>query len=314
MSLNIAIYGGGSFYTDSGSVLADLTASGFTTVTELVHLGSDGTIQLAPQILVQNGVYIGDPEWPGWLAALKQPPSSVTRLRFCVGGWDVGDFNWIRDLYDSQELGPGSGIYQNFQTLKQTIPALDGIDLDDETTYDQPSTVAFCQMLASLGYDVTFCPYERPDHWLGCLAALNGPTGEGPVSGFNLQCYAGGGANTPEQWIEAIAGQMGPGFPASSFVYPGLWCRHTDDSDFPCAAGSCPSDVATQFAAWKPSGIQGGFIWLYDDIQKCEESGKCGGPMGSADYAGAIAGGLQVRPPRRRRNPRKGPALGRLPG
>jgi hypothetical protein len=298
-----AIYGGGPFYSgnnpDFGLIIADLAQSGFTTVVELIHLGSDGTIQLAPEVLVQNAVYIGDPAWPGWLNELKSEGSSVNRILFCLGGASVGDFNWIKELFESEGVGPGSSLYENFKTLKATIPALDGIDLDDETTFDQPSTVAFCKMLSSLGYQVTFCPFASQDYWVDCLFALNSPAGPGPVTGFNLQCYAGGTGNIYQLqgWIDAIAARMGPAFPAAAFVNPGLWCRSEQTN---CQVGSCPSDVSAHFAAWRPTGIQGGFIWLYDDLQFCAQSGACGasgasgasGQMGSQAYASAIVQGL----------------------
>jgi hypothetical protein len=285
-----AIYGGGPFYSGGAPVFDDLKASGFTTVVELIHLGPDATIQLAPQILVQDGAYVGDAAWPGQLADLKTGATSINRLLFCLGGAAVGDFKWIKNLVESEGAGPGSRLYTNFQALKAAIPALDGIDLDDETTYDPPSTIAFCQMLQHLGYQVTFCPYTRQDHWLECLAALNGPDGSGAVTGFNLQCYDGGGSNQPQQWIDAIVTRMGAAFPAASFVYPGLWCRNKDSG---CQGGSCPSDVYNQFAAWRSTEIGGGFIWLYDDIQYCLNSGTCqGNPMNSPMYSGAIVAGL----------------------
>jgi hypothetical protein len=284
-----AIYGGGPFYSGGQPVIDDLKASGFTTIVAwALHVNAAGDLIYNDPTIVSGGQYVGDPGWPGLLADLKQGETSVNRLLFSVGGWEAGDFPNIQALIQSQGTGPDSILYKNFAALKQAIPTIDAIDFDDESLYDQATTVAFSQMLYGLGYNVTFCPYTEMQFWVECLQALNDET-PGLVTGFNLQCYAGGGGNTPQPWIDAIAQVMGSGFPAASFVYPGLWCRNGDG----CGSGSCPSDIASQFAGWKSSGIEGGFIWLYDDIQKCEGSGVCGGPMGSAAYASAIAEGLQ---------------------
>lgn len=275
-----AIYGGGPFYYGGDPVIDDLRQSGFTTVIMGIHLGQSGDIQIDIP-LVQNGQYVGDPAWPSRLAGLKAEGSSVDRLLFCMGGWGVGDFPNIQELIRTQGVGPDSILYQNFKALKEAIPSLDGIDMDDETLYDQATTVAFSTMLGGLGYRVTFCPYGNQGFWTGCMKELEG-SAPGVFAGMNLQCYAGGAGNTPGDWIAAISAAMGPDFPAASFVNPGLWCNNGTD----CSDGDSPAQVQSAFASWRPTGITGGFIWLYDDIQ------KCGGPGGTAAYASAIANGL----------------------
>jgi hypothetical protein len=287
-NLMTAVYGGGPFYTGGQPVIDDLKNSGFTTVVAwAVHVNSGGDLIYNDPTIVSNGQYVGDSSWPGLLANLKQG-GSVNRLLFSIGGWGTGDFENIQALIKSQGTGPNSILYQNFQALKQAIPSIDGIDLDDESLYDQDTTVQFCQMLYGLGYQVTFCPYTMTQFWVNSLYALNSQT-PGLVTGFNLQCYAGGAGNDPQDWINAIQAKMGPDFDAAGFVFPGLWCRNGDG----CDQGDCPDSITSQFKAWKPDGIQGGFIWLYDDIQKCENSGTCSGSMGTAAYASAIVQGLQ---------------------
>lgn len=285
-----AIYGGGPFYSGGKEVIDDLKGSGFTTVIAWsVHVSTSGDlIYNDPPAIVSGGSYVGDSKWPGRLADLKKG-GSVNRLLFSVGSGAPGDFQNIQSLIRSQGTGPESILYQNFKALKEAIPAIDGIDLDDEDLYDQETVVAFSQMLHALGYQVTFCPYTFPEFWVDCLYALNTAT-PGLVTGFNLQCYSGGAGNDPATWIEAISSRMGSGFDAAGFVFPGLWCRNGQG----CSDGQCPDEIAAQFASWQSDGIQGGFIWLYDDVQKCATSGACsGGPMGAAAYAQAIVSSLQ---------------------
>jgi len=66
-------------------------------------------------------------------------------------------------------------------------------------------------------------------------------------------------------------------------VMPGLWTRHGSG----CSAGDSPASVESRMAGWKTSaGINGGFLWLYDDIQKCWAQGT------TAQYAAAINNAL----------------------
>jgi hypothetical protein len=297
-----AIYGGGPFYpkdphgnpTPLPAVIADLKASGFTTVVEWgLQLSAAtsgptvGDLQLN-EVIVSNGEYVGDPSWPASLASLMEGETSVNRLLFSVLGYNGGTFPTIQRLIREQGTGPTSILYRNFAALKAAIPTIEGIDLDDESLLDQPTTVAFSLMLGRIGFNVTFCPFGSTDFWVGCLAEIEAQA-PGLVTAFNLQCYSGGTGQDPLAWAKAISDRMGWSLQrAAAYVIPGLWCRHGDG----CDEDSCPSDVLNTFKGWQSGGIQGGFIWLYDDIQKCENSGTCGGPMGSAVYAGAIIAGL----------------------
>lgn len=291
MSITTAIYGGGPFYSGGQAVIDDLKSSGFTTVIAWsVHVNTSGDLIYNDPTIVSNGAYIGDPGWPALLADLKSGSTSVNRLLFSVGSGGTSDFTNIQTLIQQQGTGPSSILYQNFAALKSAIPTIDGIDFDDEDNYDQDTIVQFAQMLAGLGYQITFCPYTMMSFWAGCLSALNSP-GPNPVTGYNLQCYSGGSGNVYAipQWIASVQGAMGSGFDAAAFISPGLWCRNGSN----CMQGECPDQIESQFNTWKPDGIEGGFIWLYDDIEKCEQKNTCSGaPMTTAAYAGAIANGL----------------------
>lgn len=147
--------------------------------------------------------------------------------------------------------------------------------------------MAFAGLLNRLRFTITFCPFDHNEYWLECLKRLNRNT-PGLVSSFNLQCYAGGGENEPGDWIEDVQAAMGPGFDAKRFVRPGLWCRNGES----CEAGHCPKEIFETFRDWKGTGIDGGWIWMLDDVEHCRGSGACGGPMDTSDYAKAIVNGL----------------------
>ncbi|MGI4823632.1 MAG: hypothetical protein ACRYFV_20675 [Janthinobacterium lividum] len=282
----ISLYCSGTLYTGGQSVISDLQASGFNTVVAwALHVAANGDLYFNDTPIVQAGKYTGDAAWPNLLAGLKQGTTSVTSLGFSVGGWGVGDFDNIRDLIAQHGTGSSSPLYQSFQALTQAIPAIDFIDLDDETTYDQASTVAFCQMLSSaFNLHITFCPYTSTSYWMDCFQALNTQT-PGLVLGLNLQCYAGGGGNDPETWIQALNQEMGSGFDGASLVWPGLWCINGTG----CDQGTAPAAMQTQFQQWHQSdSVVGGFVWLYDDIQHCQPSSG----YTTADYAQALSKGL----------------------
>jgi len=282
----LSLYCSGTLYTGGQSVISDLKASGFNTVVAwALHITPNGDLYFNDTPIVQAGKYVGDTSWPSLLASLKQGTTSVTSLGFSIGGWEVGDFNHIKDLMTTYGTGSSNPLYQSFQALKQAIPAIDFIDLDDETTYDQASTVAFSQMLYdSFKLHITFCPYTSPSYWADCFKALNTKT-PSLVLGLNLQCYAGGSYNDPQDWIQALNQAMGSGFDGAPLVWPGLWCKNGTD----CKAGTSPSDMQNQFQQWHyKESIVGGFVWLYNDIQACEPSTG----YTTADYAQAVSKGL----------------------
>jgi hypothetical protein len=272
----VAVYG--AFYPGGNpniqNNIDDVKHSGFTRVIcWCIHVNPNGDLVFNDPLLVHDGVYSADPTWPSYLSQLKQGSTTVNSLYFSVGSGGVQDYAHIRELIRTQGTGPTSILYRNFRALKQAFPYIDGIDLDVEDDFDHDTIVAFSLMMGQLGMKVTFCPYFAPNFWVSCLADVERQS-PGLVTGFNLQCYDGGAGNNPADWVNAIQ-QAGFSVP----VYPGLWAHHFD-----CTAGDSPAQVQAKITGWKDSGIAGGFIWHYDDVQRC-------GPS-STDYANAIASSL----------------------
>ena len=272
-----AIFGGGPFYSGGTSVMNDLRASGFTTVILwCIHVdATTGNLVYNDQLVVSNGVYVGNSTWPTQLATLKTAPTSVNRIEVSVGSWGVNDFLSVQTLMNSQGTNAGSILYRNFQALKTATGAA-AVDFDDETLYDVTTTVKFGQMLASLGYKITLCPYTDSSFWQTVYTQLGSL-----VDLVYLQCYSGGAGNGPSTWNGYFSGLK---------VIPGLWCSNGSG----CTSGSNPAAVAAQMLAWRSSAaIPGGFMWLYDDMQSCASQGL------TADYAAAInqaTDALQIAP------------------
>ncbi|NOK07855.1 PKD domain-containing protein [Corallococcus exercitus] len=269
-----AIYGGGPFYSGGTAVMNDLRGSGFTTVILWsFHIEDNGDLVYNDIPVVRNGAYIGDPAWPTRLASLKTAPTSVNRIEVSIGAWSVPDFERMARLVNGTAAGCGSTLvcgtgsssilYRNFQALK-TATGATAVNFDDESAYDLAPTTQFGQMLAGLGYTITFAPYTNQTFWRSLKDNLGGV-----VDGIYLQVYDGGAGNNPASWNTAMG----------MTVDPGLWSRHGSG----CASGDSPATVQSKMSNWKSTaGINGGFIWLYDDIQACAAQGT------SAQYAAAI--------------------------
>ena len=307
--MDTIIYGFRPFYTGGQPVIDDLKNSGFTTVIQAsVFVLPEGDLVFHGHDLcdtiIKDGQYKGRSEWPGLLYDLKKSPTSVNRLLFTLASGDGefhGTYRNIKSLIKKQGTGKNSILYKNFKALKDAIPAIDGIDLDYEGEengiYYRTPIIKFSPMLHTLGYEVTFCPFQKPCFWVDCLHTLNSET-PGLVTRFHVQCYTGCYPQ-PKTWIKHIQKKMGSCFDAQGFVFPGICCRHGDY----CKNGLCPEGISTKFAAWKEDGIQGGFIWLYDNIQRCNaynqhqkrkhQTPLCSGSMDTQTYAQAILKGLK---------------------
>ncbi|MFE8597775.1 PKD domain-containing protein [Archangium violaceum] len=269
-----AIYGGGPFYSGGTAVMDDLRNSGFTTVILWsFHIEDNGDLVYNDIPVVKNGAYMGDPAWPTRLATLKTAPTSVNRIEVSIGAWSVPDFERMARLVNGTAAGCGSTIvcgtgsnsilYRNFQALK-TATGANAVNFDDESAYDLSPTTQFGQMLIGLGYKITFAPYTNQSFWRNLKDNLGSA-----VDIIYLQVYDGGAGNNPASWNTAMGMN----------VDPGLWSRHGTG----CSSGDSPATVQSKMSNWKATaGISGGFMWLYDDIQKCWSQGT------TAQYAAAI--------------------------
>lgn len=260
------IFGGGPLYkSGAASNITELENSGFTEVIVWsVEVSSTGDLNLNGEFpLTSNGVYIGNqtyPNFPSDLATLKQ--GTVKRITFSIGSSNVGDFQDIESLVNSQGTGSSSILYKDFQALKAAIPALDAIDLDDENNFDAASTTAFSVMLHGLGYNVTPDAYDNSSYWTSLVSEINTQS-PGTVDGVHLQTYSGGSGNTPCSGWDF----------GSVPVFPGVWDQ--DDT---------PSQTESTISSWHSQcGITGGFLWIYDDIV---------GKSEAAQYASAINTGV----------------------
>jgi hypothetical protein len=242
------IFGGGPFYKNAADNITEIEHSGFTeAIVWSVEVSSTGDLNFNGEFpLTSNGAYIGDQTHPAFaanMALLKQ--GTVKRITFSIGSSNFGDWQDITNLVNSQGTGPSSILYKDFQALKTAIPALDAIDFDDENSFNTSTTISFGVMLGQLGYHVAPDAFDDSGYWTNVVSQINSQL-PGTVDGVHLQAYAGGSGNNP-----CLGWNFG-----TVPVWPGLW--DLDDT---------PSQVQSIMSGWNSQcGINGGFMWLYDDF------------------------------------------------
>jgi hypothetical protein len=144
------IFGREELFTLNSGNISALKNSGFTTVILfVVDVAANGDLNYnGDHLIITNGTYIGDSGWPSRLAALRTAPTSIMRIEVCTGGAGAQSWNNIKNLIASQGTGPGSILYRNFQTLKNTL-GIDAICNDDEAAFDASSAAVFNNMITA---------------------------------------------------------------------------------------------------------------------------------------------------------------------
>jgi hypothetical protein len=248
----VGILGGGPVYKHIPTNILELKNSGFNElIVWSVEVNTAGDLNLNGEFpLTSAGAYVGNATYPDFPKDLKQiRKGSVTRVTFSVGSSNVGDWQHIKALVDSQGTGPDSILHKDFAALKKALP-VDAIDFDDENSYDSPSMVQFAEMLAKLGYKVTMNPYTNNSFWTSVVAKINAKS-PGAVDGIHLQTFAGGDGNNPcTDWnFGAVP------------VYPGI----SDQTSAPPFLN--PGATKTAMQKWHTQcGITGGWVWIFDQI------------------------------------------------
>jgi hypothetical protein len=237
-----------------------------------VHIDASGALNLNMEFpLCEGGVYVGGKTHPNFAGDLDRLRAGGKRqITLGIGAAGSPAFNSIRDLIQKEGTGTNSILRKNFSALKAALPAVTSIDLNDEVTYDPDSMTKFSVLLADLGFKVSLCPYKNLSVWQTVARNVNNQR-PGAIRAVNLQCYGGGRLNDPRTWTF-------PGIP----VYPGIWAKGRDSSRRNVGEETTVS-AENRYKNWKTSAqTQGGFLWLYDEIQG-----------GTAVFADAIIKGLQ---------------------
>jgi hypothetical protein len=300
---NIAMYAGdplGPAQFD-GNLPAVKSANWTTVILSFVHISDeerfkkpDGSI-----LFFNEARFIEDQQvlppfatWNASLAQLKQG-GTISKLYMSIGGGDpVRDFKTIQRIYSNNGNSfDKTPLLKNLVWLRNSFPVIDGIDMDCEDIYDQASFLAFCKLVHDIGFEITFCPWEKPDFWIGSLQQIQESTwGLDAVKWFNLQSYAfTDPPAAPGVWADLIKKQM-PGFNTDSFILAGAWARYKNSPTSWDKA--CPGQVEDTLKYLIKSGhnsVGGGFIWNMDCmLQTTNDPGGCNGIKTMKDYVAAI--------------------------
>jgi len=280
-----AAYGEGIMYADTQgrtypplqTVINDINASGLNYIMlAQFHVYNDGkdVIHFNDTEIVNQGVYTGDTTWGSSLYNLLCN-RSIMNISACISG----DYNYLQKVYTNNNRSfANTMVEKNLIALKKAVPAITVIDLDNESTYDPDFFNAFCEMLISIGYDLSFCPYESMDFWVDALANIS-MYHPGAVKQFNLQCYSGGTGNDPQIWANAITSKM-KNFNTDGFIIPGDW---TED-------GVCKIQGLLQSFS-NERCVGGGFLWHLDSTYNSNNT-KNPGDNTLKEYAEAIINGI----------------------
>src|SRR5436305_11668062 len=116
----IGILGGGPVYMHNDTNIRELRNAGFNElIVWSVEVGSTGDLNLNGEFpLTANGKYIGDQTWPRFAHDLTNiKTGKVTRITFSIGSYNIGDFQHIKALVDSQGTGTKSIMTKDFADL-----------------------------------------------------------------------------------------------------------------------------------------------------------------------------------------------------
>lgn len=246
------IYAGGHIRRGRPNTITKLRNSGFTYLILFnVNVEADGTLTTDGETICKDGEYVFQQTQPYYqqdVKNLKTPPTSISRIEICIGGWGNGSYGNIRNLVNSKGTGKTSILYRNFKALKDAVPEIDAVNNDTEQDYDAESAAKFHIMLYDLGYKTTIAPYTYMSYWTSLVSKIRASR-PNAVDRAMIQCYDGGAGNLNN---------------VGSWNFTGVSERHPGLLDY-SNDWSVERNLA-QFQAWKDQGVAtGGFVWLYND-------------------------------------------------
>lgn len=246
------VYVGGHIRRERPGTITKLRNSGFTYVILFnVHVDPDGTLKTDGDTICYNGEYVFQKKHPHYqedVANLKTPPTSITRVEICIGGWGNDSYTNIKNLINSKGTGSNTMLYKNFRALKRAVPEIDAVNNDIEQDYDVDTGAKFHIMMYGLGYKTTLAPYTYKSYWTQLNDKIRASRPKA-VERVMVQCYDGGAGN-----VNSVG----------TWNFNGVTERHAGllyySNDW-----SIDKNMA-QFQKWKDDGVAtGGFVWVYND-------------------------------------------------
>jgi hypothetical protein len=177
---------------------------------------------------------------------------------------------------NAPQTGEGSVIHRMFQTLQRNLPAITGVQYDDEYQRIAKVNNAFSEMLLStpFNYKLSYIPYDlnKISFWEDCVEKF-----KDQLYGLYIQNYA----TSFSDWVSAMTSVDKN---IDNIIRPVFKVKSSLDS-----AGNCPSQIKEGMSAYK--NYTGAGIWIYDHFRKHQlekNTSICSKTIGAADYAKAI--------------------------
>ena len=277
------IYVWNDLITDSDTVQNLINSDFQLIIPWSLHVRSTGDLVWNDTTLVSGRVYQTSDQAKAFADAIGQLTDAGKTVILSVGAeiakvngqyvnYDFTNLLTFLGVYNGQPVPDTNNMYQNFQALQTHVPGISGFDFDNEDLPDVPpltpgsnAMISFAHLLIQLGYEtVTFCPYANQGMWTRAHQQIEQIKAD-TVKRWNLQCYAGGDVNLPASamkgWVDSCPG-------GAAAMAPGFGCTGSQTN-----GEMDPTGVENQYKAWAQdtqnpvTGLGGGFIWRYDDLQ-----------------------------------------------
>ena len=266
----LTLFGRG-LYPGNDTTFKNIKESGFTTVIlSSFYIRANGDVYSGDDNaspIIHNGRYVGNREWLKRVAALKQPPSSVTRIEILLEGRWINQppntFDFIRDWWDETKAVAGittgtgvkSTLYNIAKVLKEEI-GVDAVCIDDESVYNSVSIIRLGEMIRGLNMQMTLCPYTNYTYWKEIITGSK----TGLIDAIYVQCYDGGKNNVPGRWKNNLDTNIP--------VYPVFLCRGAFSTCYTSHNSKTPNEIKADMIRFKKDypDMTGGGIWQMADI------------------------------------------------
>ncbi len=261
--------------------------------------------------------YIGPTVLKTNLQELTGPQGTLPRIQIMIGGATSGDilnlasmmfpdyenwptirsyseenpdsnYYWRKSPYyknNNPKINPGDLLYETFAALKQGLPMIQGLCLDNESPiWDQPFMVGLAKLMeninANLGagssdylpMTLTAAPYLNPDTWAGYVQAATTQK----FTRFYVQFY--GPAGVPSDWTTPLYTPL-----PSSSSSPPIMSKSAAEEFIVYGVGASSSSPETAAGEIANSGLKGAYLYSYESIPSSNTL---------ADYALAFNQGL----------------------
>lgn len=261
--------------------ISSIASSGFSSVIfGLFHVtGGKGAGTLGEVFYNETPLDLNvsnDKSLKSWAQSIQHlKDAGIKKVYFSFGGGSVGDYENISNIMmykdPTTKTGPyipqSSFLYQNFLSLKQYFPMVDGIDVDEEEGVDADVITAFGNMAFDVGFnELSYAPpFSRSlNNYKAAAIATNAYAKnsqknaiEGFVTRLNLQCYSDIGLSDIPKW-ESVATQIGT---AGGGSKPSILIGAAT------ADNPKPSDLNAFFKGFSQAGSDGGFLWNYSGVK-----------------------------------------------